>query len=1601
MKPKITVPLALILFALFALQIRASVPHGFYDVTLHGADPTGVADSTAALQAAINHCRDNQLVVWFPPGTYRISDRLLINQPDDTAGFPGILMGSTVDPANRATLYLAPNSPGFNDPANRKVMVHFINQGTPESESGGTDLYDQAVIGLDFKIGAGNAGAAALRMQGAEGCTIQDVHIDLTEGGHTGIWGVPGSGGSTHRVTIVGGVIGIDTFSNGPGAGTQPTPVVTGATFVNQSQYAVRIRARGAMVMVGCRFERSAPGPLFQITFQWAPQPFEGSFLLIDSEINYAHADPANTVIAMGSPRGRSFLFDNVYVRNAPHVFTPDATGNPTGWRHYSHLAVEVMPAARAWGQGREFVYIDGEVHGGFYMNAESGVPPPFDLQTRHQWAEDFPSWETPGVVDVTTLGAVGDGTTDNWAVLQQAINDHEILFFPKGRFAVSNTLDLRPDSKLIGAYITLSSIDALSSLTNRFAGRTEADPDAPIIRTADTAEAETWLANIHIRRFYPLAAHNPTTPGNYALEWRSGGDSVLRHVKFESRPVSNFRPDFVARLFYGYNTTDPDAPDYNPINPNHPQADFRPGDWAWSAAEPNVQVRGNGGGRWFNFWFHGRQHLRQETPFLRVEGTAQPLHIYHLHMQQEDSRNISEFLNVANLSIYGTKGEVKGAMAYFENCDNVRLFGNGGLTSPDADYFDPYLFRFVNCTNFLIAGMADTIQEGASQWIGGIYDRWIHANLLTWQTIQDTHPLRGEVIVPSIHRPILYRVGEPSGENLGGLTLAVAITAPATASTVIQGTYVTFEGSAIDENEGDLSATAAWTSSIDGLLGFGSTLTTGSLSPGSHILTFSATNSLNGFAARAIEFNVVPGGREDTTIISAEADTYVRGGADAHINFGTNNVLRTRGSESSEALYRFNLGGLFGNVTAATLTLTLSNADSGDLRVHDVADITWDEMAVTYNTRPALSPHFATVTIGGGSGTPQDIDVAASVAFAMAAGKVSFGTTTTGGTLIRMRSREGSNPVEHPRLSVTTLTDVLPIPPKAAITAPANGTRFYADTTIHFNATATDSAAADLAPSGQWSSSIDGPLGTGSSLSTSSLSLGVHIITFAVEDADELTAFAQILVRVEEEPPPPNQPPVATITTPSANTFAVLGAPVGFSGTVIDSEDGDLTADAVWTSSLDGVLGFGGDLTVSTLSLGIHTITLAATDSAGASGSAAVQLEIMQVPLPSEVIFFQDFSASTVVGDYQGSADHLFDSIATTSAAQNRTSMGIVDGRFQGTIEYLDDGTTDQLSAVRLTRRTDLPVVDNLMVVSIEALAQPVAWSSAELGWFNIVVGTNFRAGAFNPAGGVGNGPAFATITLQKRAAADTFRLIGSGGNGPDFAHSAVGGVFAFQIVLAANSGTETKEIESPTGTHPLAPNRISVWVNGTLYHDNASSGLVPGTPLTDFSLAFGSGTNSDYATGLPWNGLYAIDEVTVRTLDPSPPLDPYTAWTDGFELFGADAAPDADPDFDGVPNLLEYALGGNPTVPGRDHLPVLAQTDIAGEPHLTLTFDRLADPDLVYAVWASSNLIDWGTEPVWSSTGTENVGGGVTVLDPQPLSPGQPRFLRLEVTR
>jgi hypothetical protein len=87
--------------------------------------------------------------------------------------------------------------------------------------------------------------------------------------------------------------------------------------------------------------------------------------------------------------------------------------------------------------------------------------------------------------------------------------------------------------------------------------------------------------------------------------------------------------------------------------------------------------------------------------------------------------------------------------------------------------------------------------------------------------------------------------------------------------------------------------------------------------------------------------------------------------------------------------------------------------------------------------------------------------------------------------------------------------------PPVVVITAPPANSIFVTGTNINFTGTATDDVDGDLSASLSWNSSINGNLGVGASIFTSTLSAGTHIITASVTDSDGNPGSATITVIV------------------------------------------------------------------------------------------------------------------------------------------------------------------------------------------------------------------------------------------------------------------------------------------------------------------------------------------------------------------------------------------------------------------------------------------------------------------------------------------------------
>jgi hypothetical protein len=97
------------------------------------------------------------------------------------------------------------------------------------------------------------------------------------------------------------------------------------------------------------------------------------------------------------------------------------------------------------------------------------------------------------------------------------------------------------------------------------------------------------------------------------------------------------------------------------------------------------------------------------------------------------------------------------------------------------------------------------------------------------------------------------------SGGSTGGTTNTaptVTIAAPANGTSVPEGTTLTFSGSAVDAQDGTLTASLVWTSSLDGQIGVGSSFSR-VLSTGSHSITARVTDGGGLSAASQISVSV------------------------------------------------------------------------------------------------------------------------------------------------------------------------------------------------------------------------------------------------------------------------------------------------------------------------------------------------------------------------------------------------------------------------------------------------------------------------------------------------------------------------------------------------------------------------------------------------------------------------------------------------------------------------------------------------------------------------------------------------------------------------
>lgn len=168
-----------------------------------------------------------------------------------------------------------------------------------------------------------------------------------------------------------------------------------------------------------------------------------------------------------------------------------------------------------------------------------------------------------------------------------------------------------------------------------------------------------------------------------------------------------------------------------------------------------------------------------------------------------------------------------------------------------------------------------------------------------------------------------------------GNTIPTVGITAPADSSSFNQGSFITFSGSGVDVEDGNLTGSSlVWTSSIDGQIGTGNSFTIKDLSIGNHAIRLTATDSAS--TADTDSISITVGNSSPVAAITSPVTgvTVNEGVSVTFVGTGTDTEDGALGGNS--LIWRSNKDGYIGMGTSTTATYLSSGSHTITFQVTD-----------------------------------------------------------------------------------------------------------------------------------------------------------------------------------------------------------------------------------------------------------------------------------------------------------------------------------------------------------------------------------------------------------------------------------------------------------------------------------------------------------------------------------------------------------------------------------------------------------------------------------------------------------------------------------------
>jgi hypothetical protein len=450
----------------------------------------GKSDISDELQKAINQLKTDKNfgVVFIPEGTYLISKTIYIPAAIRLIGYG----------KNRPIFVLKKNSPGFqlanSDDKGKASYMFWFTSGIPEVGKEIPDAHAgtfySAMSNINLKIEDGNPSAVALRTHFAQHSFI--AHCTIYAGkGKAGLFDI---GNYMEDVQFYGGDYGIYTTKASPGWQF----MMIDTYFEGQRKAAIQTQEAGFTVVrmnvknVPVVFEVSDNywEKLYLENSRW--ENVTGPAISFDDE-NNAHMQ---------------INLRNLVCKNVPTLI------------NYTKSNIQTKSPSDIYKVNR-YVY-------GLQMNDLDSTAKYSTIfeSTRLTSLPELTSSDIAAIPDVSTwvniksLGAKGDGSTDDTKIFQEAIEKYPVIYLPQGSYLISETLKLNPNTCLIGLNPISTNI-VITEASPLFSGF---GSPVPMI--------ETSLGGTNIVSGIGLN----TGQSNFralACKWMAGEKSVLDDVKF------------------------------------------------------------------------------------------------------------------------------------------------------------------------------------------------------------------------------------------------------------------------------------------------------------------------------------------------------------------------------------------------------------------------------------------------------------------------------------------------------------------------------------------------------------------------------------------------------------------------------------------------------------------------------------------------------------------------------------------------------------------------------------------------------------------------------------------------------------------------------------------------------------------------------------------------------------------------------------------------------------------------------------------------------------------------------------------------------------